>query len=368
VAAVTAELSPDQKTVLQLVYDKFRLRSAWPTFDDIDRPARRAGLDPVAVIQAIPHTLIRPFQAGRTQPVPNDTVHLTIEGIAASDGGSEDVQNFLRLLPWFAERELNFEPEPDALDRHLKIHSTEIKEFLGLPEGLWEPMFRLHKVLEQERWGSYGGGSQDDFAWYVMVSRDIARFAQVRTVADYVAAQDRWDQEDLRPTFAEPLLPDRVPAVHTGRLAAPSAPAAASRRLPVPQVVEAETYVAARVIRMIEDKAPGSAWSCDKLLQLIKELNDNHTRRNTYSAHALLRAILDHVPPMLGCADFTAVVNNYSWGRTDKGYMRQLKEFRVQGDDMMHRQISKSADVLRFGDLPTGAGLNRLLQECADRL
>ena len=62
----------------------------------------------------------------------------------------------------------------------------------------------------------------------------------------------------------------------------------------------------------------------------------------------MLRAILDHIPPMLGCADFTAMANNYPWSRTDKGYMRNLKEVRLQGDDVLHRQISKKGDVLRF--------------------
>jgi hypothetical protein len=136
----------------------------------------------------------------------------------------------------------------------------------------------------------------------------------------------------------------------------------------MPRTVAEETYVAATVIRLIEDKAAQSSWDCAKLLQLIRELNDNYARRNAYSAHTLLRAILDHIPPILGCAHFTAVADNHPWGRTDKGYMRRLKEVRLQGDDVLHRQISMKLDVLRFEDLPTGAGLNRLLQECADRL
>jgi len=37
-----------------------------------------------------------------------------------------------------------------------------------------------------------------------------------------------------------------------------------------------------------------------KLLRLIEELNDNYLRGNGHAAHALLRAILDHVPPLLG--------------------------------------------------------------------
>lgn len=200
-AAVTEELDADQRTVLQLIYDRFHLRCAWPTFDDIDRPSRKAGLDPVAVIEAIPRTLVPPFQAGRARPVPTDVLHLTVEGIAACNGGSEDADNFLRLLPWFAERELNFEPGSDDVDRYLKIDSYEIKAFLGLPEDSWDALRRLHEILERERWGWGGGGSQDDFAWHVIVSRDVARFAKVQTLSDYLAVQARWDEENRPPSF-----------------------------------------------------------------------------------------------------------------------------------------------------------------------
>jgi hypothetical protein len=88
-----------------------------------------------------------------------------------------------------------------------------------------------------------------------------------------------------------------------------------------------------------------------KLLGLIDELNDNYARSNTYASHALLRAILDHVPPILGCPDFAAVASNYSWGRTDKRYMKNLTDFRDQADDALHRQISGNVDLLGFDDM-----------------
>jgi hypothetical protein len=56
-----------------------------------------------------------------------------------------------------------------------------------------------------------------------------------------------------------------------------------------------------------------------KLTGLVAELNDNYSRGNAYPAHALLPVILDHIPPLLGCADFGAAPNNYSWSRIDRG-------------------------------------------------
>jgi hypothetical protein len=52
---------------------------------------------------------------------------------------------------------------------------------------------------------------------------------------------------------------------------------------------------------------------CGKLARLVAELNDNYSRGNAYAAHALLRALLDHIPPLLGCPDFKVPANNYPW-------------------------------------------------------
>jgi hypothetical protein len=92
--------------------------------------------------------------------------------------------------------------------------------------------------------------------------------------------------------------------------------------------------------------------------------NDNYLR-GTATPHALLRAILDHVPPLLECSDFTAAVNNYRWNRTDRSYMRKLLDFKLQADDVLHRQILSKANLLSLDDMPPRVWINRLLQECA---
>jgi hypothetical protein len=127
-------------------------------------------------------------------------------------------------------------------------------------------------------------------------------------------------------------------------------------------------YVNQRIIDDIRIKDGKSQFNVAKLLRLIEELNDNYARRNSYATHALLRAVLDHIPPILGQPDFNAVANNYSWGRTDKRYLKRLADFRDQADDALHRQISTRADLLDFDDIPASVCVNRLLQECATQL
>lgn len=125
------------------------------------------------------------------------------------------------------------------------------------------------------------------------------------------------------------------------------------------------TYIDARVTASIQALTDTHRFDHTKLLELMAELDDNVARGNAYAAHALLRAVLDHIPPMLGCTSFTAVANNYPWTRTDKGYVHRLLDFRIQADDVLHRQISSRSDLLSLEDMPPRACVNRLLQECA---
>jgi len=124
-------------------------------------------------------------------------------------------------------------------------------------------------------------------------------------------------------------------------------------------------YVDSTVIASIEALVGRDQFDYAKLLGLVKELNDSYRRGNSYASHALLRAILDHVPPMLGCADFRAVAGSTRWGRTDRAYVRKLLDFRLQANDVMHRQISRQPDLLGLDDMPPRSWVNRLLQECA---
>ena len=104
----------------------------------------------------------------------------------------------------------------------------------------------------------------------------------------------------------------------------------------------------------------------EKLTRLVAELNDNYSRGNAYAAGALLRTVLDHIPPLLGWADFKAAANNCAWSRTDRGYARRFLDFKLQADDALHRQISKRTDQLGIDDMPPKVWVNRILQECAE--
>lgn len=133
--------------------------------------------------------------------------------------------------------------------------------------------------------------------------------------------------------------------------------------MPVPAV---SPYVAEELIADLE--AIGTAFRTDKLLALVRELNANYADQHPYACQMLLRAILDHVPPVFGQKNFQHVVAHGPWGKTEKVYMKQLTEFRASADDALHRQIGTRTSRFSIGDLPTRASVNALLEGVLDHL
>jgi len=460
VSSTVDVLTSEQQLVLQAIYDHFRQQGSWPTFIAVDRPLRRAhNLDTKPMFLSLPDHFV-------VKPLPNmlraDTeLRLRLLGVLQCEGGAEDADRFVRLLPWLAQKEVEFEPEPGSTDSDPSVTSEEIRAFLKIDEDDKTALRRLHALLHLDNWGLNGGGGTED-AWSVTVGQEVWRFRDVYTIEDCVAARENWKNEAAVAVVPAQRVPpyyhvrlsttsrsrDEVcldlsedeleakflslrregrPIVMNGtvisldditkiRITRTQQPSHVLRSVvqheqartdlvtiggpstdwyiakkgeevtdqfiieppgsveesqpeaPPPVPATHTTYVNAQILASIKAKDGTCSLSVTKLLSLIAELNDNYTRANTYAAHALLRAILDHVPPILACADFKAVANNYSWGQTDKKYMKRLLDFKNQADDALHRQISSKADMLDFDDMPSSVLVDRLLQECADKL
>ena len=198
---------------------------------------------------------------------------------------------------------------------------------------------------------------------------DLARLCVTWTEQSSDALRPMVEGETIGRTYATPvawLIADRGKDVTDEFITGPPGSAAPT---PAPQAItHLPLYIDVQVIHEIRMQASSCRFDCTKLLGLIDELNENYRDGNVYAAHALLRAILDHVPPILGCPDFNTVVSNYSWTRTDRKYMQRLLDFRNQADDALHRQISPKPDLLSLDDMPSRAGVRRMLQECAAKL
>jgi hypothetical protein len=345
-----ASLTTEQQAVLRAIYDYFHEHAAWPTFITIDRPIRREHRwDTAAIVLSLPESMIVPPRPGKLRPIERDELRLHLLGIEACRGGTEDTARLVRLLRWMAEREMAHEPGTDGEDTMPRVTSVEVRQYLGLGDADEIALQRLYVMLQLDNWGLSGASGSSPDGWYVTLGQDIWRFRDVQSVQDCIEAHEAWRAEGRQ----APAWINTEPALFQGGMA-PVAP------LPF--------YVDEQVVGAIRAKDGQSRFDVTKLLDLIAELNDNYASRNTYASHALLRAILDHVPPIFGYTGFREVANNYSWGQTDRKYIKRLADFRDQADDALHRQIGRNADLLDFEDMPASVYVDRLLQECAECL
>jgi hypothetical protein len=84
-------------------------------------------------------------------------------------------------------------------------------------------------------------------------------------------------------------------------------------------------------------------YDVTRLIRLCEELNVCFRNECYHASVMLTRAILDHVPPILGCKSFAEVTSSYAGGRSFKESMETLdKMARKIADSHLHTQIRPS--------------------------
>jgi hypothetical protein len=83
-----------------------------------------------------------------------------------------------------------------------------------------------------------------------------------------------------------------------------------------------------------------------RLVALCEELNKCYAQNCFMAVAALTRALLDHVPPVFGCASFKEVANNYKGAKSFRESMQHLdNSARRVGDAHLHVQM-RSKEIL----------------------
>lgn len=104
-------------------------------------------------------------------------------------------------------------------------------------------------------------------------------------------------------------------------------------------------------------------FDLSRLIGFCNELDDNYSLENYHSCAMLLRAILDHIPPVFGKTSFADVCAQYG-GKSFKDIMRPLNETAKKiGDDYLHTQISKKVLAVTKTQVSFQANLDMLLNE-----
>lgn len=86
-------------------------------------------------------------------------------------------------------------------------------------------------------------------------------------------------------------------------------------------------------------------FDLSKLIRLCEELNSTYQNQNYLSVAMLVRAILDHVPPIFGFKNFTEVSSNYG-GRSLKKSLQNLQNSsRNIADAYLHESIRRKESL-----------------------
>jgi Hsp70 protein len=117
--------------------------------------------------------------------------------------------------------------------------------------------------------------------------------------------------------------------------------------------------------RIAQLKACKSAtFDLTKLVALCEELNVASKSQLVLAVGMLVRATLDHVPPIFGCKTFSEVGNNYGGARSFKEAMRYLETTsRKIADSFLHIQVRKSEALPTRTQVDFRNALDMLLQE-----
>lgn len=150
-----------------------------------------------------------------------------------------------------------------------------------------------------------------------------------------------------------------------------SAAAAKSARKAAAQPIAAPSPVSGRdryvsLTRIAELRASRGTYDMTRLVRLCEELNEASEGECHMTTAMLVRAIVDHVPPVFGVNTFTEVANNYAGSKSFLGSMQHLQNsLRHIADSYLHTQIRKTEVLATAQQVKFSADLDALLAEVA---
>jgi hypothetical protein len=111
-------------------------------------------------------------------------------------------------------------------------------------------------------------------------------------------------------------------------------------------------------------RAKSAAWDLSRLAQLCVELNSANSNANHMTVAILVRAIVDHLPPVFGCTTFAEVANNYAGTKSFKASMQNLdRSLRNIADAHLHTHIRRNEVLPNATQVDFKSDLDVLLAE-----
>ena len=132
---------------------------------------------------------------------------------------------------------------------------------------------------------------------------------------------------------------------------------------PVMQTKPMDTYIDPNRIEELR-AIRNTNFDLSKLIRLCEESNLCRSSECFFSMIMLTRSIIDHVPPIFGCAKFPEVASNYSGAKSFRESMKHLENSsRKIADQHLHCQIRKSETVPTLTQVNFANDLDVLLAE-----
>lgn len=132
---------------------------------------------------------------------------------------------------------------------------------------------------------------------------------------------------------------------------------------PPQKAAPADAYVHPDRIRQLKS-CKSSQYDLAKLVAFCEELNTCHQANQVLAVPMLVRAILDHVAPVLGCKSFAEVANNYAGSKSFREGMGHLDNTsRKIADSFLHTQVRSNETLPTTTQVDFRNSLDMLLQE-----
>ena len=105
-------------------------------------------------------------------------------------------------------------------------------------------------------------------------------------------------------------------------------------------------------------------FDLSRLIRICEEINDNYGRENYISVVALLRTLINHVPPIFGFETFKQTAAEYKGGTSLKANLNHLQNsLKHIADRHLHQPIRKSETLPGKAQVKFQTDLDVLLEE-----
>lgn len=182
-------MTEDEKSLLQMVYNYFRTHGQWPRARWVEVEFAETA-DFADVTRSL-----RPVYLRSGDPIHDSAIcELTVAGLLECDGSERDLENFLRMIPFFAR----------AYKDNSKVHRAEVMRELGLDTDESQRVFEL---LYADGTLTSGGGSSPEGWDYLGASQAAFRLRKVSSVQEYLD-----EKRKLFAPFNESNVPESTAA------------------------------------------------------------------------------------------------------------------------------------------------------------